>query len=118
MAEGGGPPARRMAALGRMARASRARPAHGVQIDLAAPTKAPHPERPRMSTPPLGTNWYAPVTKPRTLRIALIDDHLLLRQGLSAIIAAQPDLAVVYEGTGTEAVETVIEKAPDVAVID
>lgn len=71
-----------------------------------------------MTTPPLGTSWYAPATKTRTVRIALIDDHLLLRQGLGAIVAAQPDLAVVYEGSGNETVDAIIEKAPDVAIID
>lgn len=53
------------------------------------------------------------------LRIALIDDHLLFRQGLRAIIAAQPDLTVVLEGGDARDVYPQLEAtAPDVAVVD
>lgn len=54
-----------------------------------------------------------------TLRIALIDDHLLFRQGLSAIVAMQKDMAVVIEGGDAREVYQEIESAPpDVAVVD
>ena len=33
-----------------------------------------------------------------SLRIALIDDHVLFRQGLRAILATQPDMTVTAEG--------------------
>jgi DNA-binding NarL/FixJ family response regulator len=54
-----------------------------------------------------------------TLRIAVIDDHVLFRQGLRALFATQPDLAIVVEGADARDVYPLIEAAnPDVAVVD
>jgi DNA-binding NarL/FixJ family response regulator len=53
------------------------------------------------------------------LRIVLIDDHTLFRQGLRAIIALQPDMAVVAEAGDARDVYPMLETAaPDVAVVD
>jgi len=53
------------------------------------------------------------------LRVALIDDHVLFRQGLGAIIATQPDLSVVGEATDPHGLEGTLERsAPHVVVID
>lgn len=54
-----------------------------------------------------------------TLRIALIDDHLLFRQGLSAIVGMQQDMTVVMEAGDAREVYAAIEgEPPDVAVVD
>lgn len=54
-----------------------------------------------------------------SLRIALIDDHVLFRQGLSAIIGMQPDMTVVAEGGDAREVYPTLEEAPpDVAIVD
>ena len=53
------------------------------------------------------------------IRIALADDHALLRAGLSVLIDAQPDLEVVGEAsTADEAIALVAKTLPDVLTLD
>jgi DNA-binding NarL/FixJ family response regulator len=53
------------------------------------------------------------------VRVVLVDDHALLRQGISTILSAQPDLEVVGEAsTGEEAIEVVRRLRPDVVCMD
>ncbi|MCX4706438.1 response regulator transcription factor [Streptomyces sp. NBC_01352] len=53
------------------------------------------------------------------IRILLADDHLIVREGLAAILATQPDLTVVGEAaSGTEAVHQTTSLAPDVVLMD
>ncbi|MDY3561842.1 response regulator transcription factor [Gemmata sp. JC673] len=55
---------------------------------------------------------------PRT-RIVLADDHVILREGLRALISAQPDLEVVGEAaSGAETVECVQATEPRVLCLD
>lgn len=52
-------------------------------------------------------------------RIALADDHAILREGLRSIINSQPDMEVVAEaGSGFEAIERVRETTPRVLCLD
>lgn len=54
-----------------------------------------------------------------SLRIALVDDHQLFRQGLAAIIGTQPDMSVVAEaGDARDVYSTLEEAPPDIAVVD
>ncbi|MYS86517.1 response regulator [Embleya scabrispora] len=53
------------------------------------------------------------------VRVLIADDESLVRAGLSAIVAAEPDLAVVGEAaTGTEAVAGALELRPDLILMD
>jgi DNA-binding NarL/FixJ family response regulator len=55
----------------------------------------------------------------KTTRILLADDHAVVRQGFSMILAAQWDMEVVAEvSNGREAVEKAEELKPDVCVMD
>lgn len=55
----------------------------------------------------------------RPIRILVVDDHALFRQGLRQLLATTDDLLVVGEaGSGSEAVELVTRLAPDVVLID
>jgi DNA-binding NarL/FixJ family response regulator len=53
------------------------------------------------------------------IRLLIADDHRLLREGLTHIIALQPDMQVVAEASnGEEAVECFLRVRPDVTVMD
>lgn len=54
-----------------------------------------------------------------TVRILIVDDHPLLRQGLIGLISTQPDFEVCGEASGVaEARELVKALRPEVAIID
>jgi DNA-binding NarL/FixJ family response regulator len=56
---------------------------------------------------------------PVRIRIVLADDHPLLRQGISALLADQPDMELVAEAaTGHEAIEQFRAHRPDVTLMD
>ena len=53
------------------------------------------------------------------IRVLVVDDHPLVRQGVVAVVAAESDMAVVGEaGDGRQAVEQFRKVRPDVALID
>ena len=53
------------------------------------------------------------------LKILIVDDHPIVREGLKALLSTQSDLDVVAEaGTGTEAIEQVRRHDPDVVLLD
>jgi DNA-binding NarL/FixJ family response regulator len=53
------------------------------------------------------------------LRVMLVDDHEVVRDGIRSLIEAQPDLTVVAEaGSVAEAVRTAAAMRPDVVVMD
>jgi two-component system response regulator NreC len=55
----------------------------------------------------------------RAIKILLVDDHTIVRQGLKLIISAQPDLEVVGEAAnGREAVEMGEKLRPDMVLMD
>jgi two-component system response regulator DevR len=55
----------------------------------------------------------------RTIRVFLLDDHEIVRQGITALLETQPDIQVVGEAsTVAEALARVPALRPDVAVLD
>jgi NarL family two-component system response regulator LiaR len=55
----------------------------------------------------------------KLLRILIADDHAIVREGLEAILSAQPDFALVGVATnGLEAVALAAQLNPDVILID
>jgi two-component system NarL family response regulator len=53
------------------------------------------------------------------IRVLVVDDHPLVRQGVVAVVAAENDMEVVGEaGDGRQAVEQFRKLRPDVALID
>ena len=73
----------------------------------ASPSKAPPP---------------APVQGPaasKKIRVLIVDDHAVVRQGLRTFIDLQDDMSVVGEGAnGAEAVELAARLQPDVILLD
>jgi DNA-binding NarL/FixJ family response regulator len=54
-----------------------------------------------------------------TIRILAVDDHPLLRGGIAALIAAQPDMQLIAEASrGEEAVEQFRRHRPDITLMD
>ena len=53
------------------------------------------------------------------IRILLADDHPVVRDGLAAMLATQPDFAVIGEaGNGAEALSEAARLHPDVVLMD
>ena len=53
------------------------------------------------------------------IRIVLVDDHALVRQGFRRILEDDPDLQVIGEaGNGLDAVALVKKTDPDVVIMD
>jgi DNA-binding NarL/FixJ family response regulator len=59
------------------------------------------------------------MTNVAQIRIMSVEDHPLLREGIAAIIKAQPDMSLVAEAAkGKEAIEKFRLQRPDVALMD
>jgi DNA-binding NarL/FixJ family response regulator len=59
------------------------------------------------------------MTTEGTIRVVIVDDHRLVRQGLEAVLASAADVAVVGQATdGRGAVEVIADTEPDVVLMD
>lgn len=55
----------------------------------------------------------------RSIRVLMVDDHALLREGVATLIGAEPDMKLVAEAAnGEEAVAQFREHHPDVTLMD
>lgn len=53
------------------------------------------------------------------IRVVVVDDHTLFRQGIVGLLGSQPDIEVVRQaGSGSEALEVVADAVPDVVLLD
>ncbi len=53
------------------------------------------------------------------IRVVVVDDHTLFRQGIVGLLESQPDIEVVGQaGNGKEALATAVELSPDVVLMD
>lgn len=56
---------------------------------------------------------------PETIRVLLVDDHPLMRDGIRALLTSLPGMSVVGEATnGAEAITRALELQPDVILMD
>ncbi len=54
-----------------------------------------------------------------SIKVLLVDDHKIIRDGLSAILQTEDDIHIVAEaGSGQEALEKIKQSTPDVVVMD
>lgn len=55
----------------------------------------------------------------RKIKVMIVDDHVIVRKGVSALLATEPDIQVVGEvGDGRAAVEKAEQLRPDVILMD
>ena len=58
-------------------------------------------------------------TTPKLIRILAVDDHPLLREGIAALVNAEPDMKLVAEASnGQDAIEQFRRHRPDVTLMD
>ncbi|MCP1660606.1 response regulator [Neisseria perflava] len=54
-----------------------------------------------------------------TIRIVLIDDHTLLRDGIKALLSTKPDFEIIGEAeNGADGIQTVSRLQPDIVLLD
>lgn len=57
--------------------------------------------------------------KPFRIRVLVVDDHKIVREGLASILSEQPDIEVVAQaGNGREAVDLTNRLQPEVVIMD
>lgn len=83
----------------------------------------PHPSAPhplRLPRPAAGAGWRACASvMSAPLRLVIVDDEPLVRQGLAMILGAEEDLTIVGEaGDGDEALRVVRASRPDLVCMD
>ncbi|MFH0975817.1 MAG: PAS domain S-box protein [Spirochaetota bacterium] len=55
----------------------------------------------------------------KRVRIILVDDHMVMRQGLASLLRTEPDLEIIGEASdGQSAIELIRELRPDVVLMD
>jgi DNA-binding NarL/FixJ family response regulator len=53
------------------------------------------------------------------IKIIIVDDHPLVRQGMRKLIEKEEDLSVIHEaGSGDEALHLILSETPDLAIVD
>jgi CheY-like chemotaxis protein len=58
-------------------------------------------------------------TEPQKIRILIVDDHAMVREGIASILGQTPDIEVVGEAAdGEQAIEQAQRQIPDVIVMD
>jgi two-component system NarL family response regulator len=62
---------------------------------------------------------YSVLSNQAKLRVLVVDDHAGMREGISAVVNAQPDMMVVGEARdGQEAIQRFRALRPDVSLLD
>ncbi|MGE0471287.1 MAG: PAS domain S-box protein [Nitrospira sp.] len=97
------------------------RPGEGTTATLMLPLEE-KPEKPMSTSRSLATDAISSASEhargPR-IRVLLVDDHIMVRQGLRTVLDAYADIDLIAEaGDGEEAVRLVEQWRPDVVVMD
>jgi len=79
----------------------------------------PVPPLPKESIPPSIASNATPPPASSQIRVLIVDDHAVVRQGLRTFIDLQDDMQVIGEGeNGAQAVELAMRLQPDIVLLD
>ena len=96
----------------------RSAPGRGSKLLITMPNPQGHGLPPGAAGEPADAP-SPPDSADRPLRVLLVDDHKVVRQGLEAVLGQEQDLEIVGQaGDGHEAVELACRLQPDVIVMD
>lgn len=72
-----------------------------------------------MKPSPLAAQSATPHAAEGTRRVVIVEDHTLMREGLSRLVSSQPDLVVCAEvGDAAQGLQAILDHKPDLALID
>jgi DNA-binding NarL/FixJ family response regulator len=61
----------------------------------------------------------APLPSPKRIRVAIVEDHTLMREGLAQLVNSQPDMTVIVEaGDAATGLSGILQAQPDLALVD
>jgi DNA-binding NarL/FixJ family response regulator len=61
----------------------------------------------------------ATLPSPKRIRVAIVEDHTLMREGLAQLVNSQPDMAVIVEaGDASSGLSGILQTQPDLALVD
>jgi len=101
-----------------------AAPGRGAKFTLITPMMAGLGDMPETAPASRASVAFIPRTKSdqvdaKKIRVVLVDDHLVMRQGLSALLQAEQDMVIVGEASdGRSAIELVRNMQPAVVLMD
>lgn len=96
-------------------------PGEGTQVVVEVPWQLSEPgeELPEVPDGAASGEELPPPDRDGRIRVLLVDDHQVMRHGLSSLLSRQPDLEIVGEASnGREGVEMALELGPDVVLMD
>jgi PAS domain S-box-containing protein len=94
-------------------------PGQGSTLILVTPVQTADRQEPLKTGEPIDSAEQETVSVDTRLRVLIVDDHEVMRQGLVRLISSQPRIQVVGEAAnGKEAVELARQLHPDVIVMD
>jgi signal transduction histidine kinase/ActR/RegA family two-component response regulator len=90
-----------------------------ITIPIALAREALKPSGRRITDPPGLPSTTIHDEKSPGIRIMIVDDHKVMRQGLIRLVSGQPDIQVAGEArSGREAIEMALRIRPDAIVMD
>lgn len=97
----------------------RSQPGHGTRVSLIVPVKAAAAIDIDSAKLPRPTLVRAPRPLGMPIRVLVVDDHPLVREGMRGVVQAETDMTVVGEAEdGQRAVELAAALHPDVVLMD
>lgn len=100
----------------------RSAPGQGSRFHVIVPDEEPIAIHVPSRQDPAGrpkADTSAPPANGRRLRVLLVDDHDIVREGIASLLAEAGDMEVVGEAAnGREAVDQAVRLAPDVVIMD